>query len=52
VRWTRSAGPADAALAGPVGDLLLVLTRRRPLDQITIAGDRDLADHWLAHTAA
>jgi hypothetical protein len=39
-------------LTGPVEDLLLVLTRRLPADQVTITGDRGLADHWLAHTAA
>jgi uncharacterized protein (TIGR03083 family) len=52
VRWTRATLPADATLTGPVQNLLLVLTRRLPPDQITITGDRDLADHWLAHTAA
>jgi uncharacterized protein (TIGR03083 family) len=52
VRWTRSDDPADVTLAGPVQDLLLVLTRRRPADAVTITGDRALADHWLAHTAA
>ncbi|MFL6140623.1 MAG: maleylpyruvate isomerase family mycothiol-dependent enzyme [Labedaea sp.] len=43
---------ADVTVAGPAGDLLLVLTRRLPADQITITGDRGLAEHWLAHTAA
>jgi uncharacterized protein (TIGR03083 family) len=52
VRWARATDTADATLAGPVGDLLLVLTRRLPADQVTITGDRDLADHWLAHMAA
>jgi uncharacterized protein (TIGR03083 family) len=52
VRWARATDSADATLAGPIGDLLLVLTRRLPPGQITITGDRDLADHWLAHTAA
>ncbi|EWC61692.1 hypothetical protein UO65_3050 [Actinokineospora spheciospongiae] len=52
VRWARAADTADATLAGPVGDLLLVLTRRLPAGRITITGDRALADHWLAHTAA
>ncbi|MGP4018878.1 maleylpyruvate isomerase family mycothiol-dependent enzyme [Saccharopolyspora sp. 5N708] len=52
VRWARATDVADVTLAGPVGDLLLVLTRRLPVGQVTITGDRDLADHWLAHTAA
>ncbi|GAB3500728.1 maleylpyruvate isomerase family mycothiol-dependent enzyme [Amycolatopsis cihanbeyliensis] len=52
VRWARATGTADATLAGPLRDLLLVFTRRLPASRVTITGDRDLADHWLAHTAA
>jgi len=52
VRWAPAAGTADATLAGPVRDLLLVFTRRLPADRITITGDRALVDHWLTHTAA
>lgn len=52
IRWTRATTTADVTLTGPVQDLLLVLTRRRPADAVTITGDRALADHWLAHTAA
>jgi uncharacterized protein (TIGR03083 family) len=52
VRWTRATDTADATLAGPVEDLLLVLTRRLPAGRVTIAGDRDLVDHWLAHMVA
>lgn len=52
IRWTRDAATADVTLAGPIRDLLLVLTRRRPLDGVTLTGDRALAEHWLAHTAA
>lgn len=52
VRWTHTGDPADVTLAGPVADLLLVVTRRLPPDRITITGDRALADHWLAHIAA
>lgn len=55
VRWARAAdtaNTADVTLTGPVADLLLVLTRRLPPGQVTIIGDRDLADHWLANTAA
>jgi acyl-CoA synthetase (NDP forming) len=43
---------ADVTLAGPVEDLLLVLTRRLPADRVTITGDHALAEHWLARTAA
>lgn len=52
IEWTRATTPADVTLAGPLTDLLLVLTRRRPADDVTITGDRDLVDHWLAHSAA
>ncbi len=52
VRWERASDTADVTLTGPVGDLLLVLTRRLPADKVTITGDRALADHWLAHTVA
>ncbi len=52
VQWARSTNTADVTLTGPIKDLLLVLTRRLPVDQVTITGDRSLADHWLAHTAA
>ncbi|MEV6828117.1 maleylpyruvate isomerase family mycothiol-dependent enzyme [Amycolatopsis sp. NPDC051102] len=52
VRWTRETTPADVTLAGPVQDLLLVFTRRLPLDRVTVTGDAALAAHWLAHTPA
>ncbi|MEU4525058.1 maleylpyruvate isomerase family mycothiol-dependent enzyme [Amycolatopsis sp. NPDC024027] len=52
VRWTRETGTADVTLAGPVRDLLLVLTRRLPAERVTVTGDEALAAHWLAHTAA
>ncbi|HYQ70231.1 maleylpyruvate isomerase family mycothiol-dependent enzyme [Actinophytocola sp.] len=52
VRWARATATADVTLTGPVDDLLLVLTRRLPAGQVTVTGDRGLADHWLAHTAA
>ena len=48
----RTTAPADATLAGPVADLLLVLFRRQSPDTVEITGDRGLVDHWLAHTAA
>ncbi|EOD69445.1 maleylpyruvate isomerase family mycothiol-dependent enzyme [Amycolatopsis vancoresmycina] len=52
VRWTWETGTADVTLAGPVEDLLLVFTRRLPLDRVTVTGDEALAAHWLARTAA
>lgn len=51
VRWSRTTSGADATLVGPVADLLLVLTRRLPIDRVASTGDRELVDHWLAHTA-
>jgi uncharacterized protein (TIGR03083 family) len=52
IRCARATAPANATLAGPVADLLLVLTRRQSPDSLTITGDRALVDHWLANTAA
>lgn len=53
VRWTgATTAAADVTLAGPARDLLLVFTRRRPASAVTVTGDRALAEHWLAHTAA
>jgi predicted lipid carrier protein YhbT len=43
---------ADVAVRGPAVDLLLVITRRRPLDAadaLEVHGDRALLDHWIAH---
>jgi uncharacterized protein (TIGR03083 family) len=43
---------ADVAVRGPAADLLLVLSRRRPLDAapaLEILGERALFDHWIAH---
>lgn len=47
----RANADADVLLAGPVRDLLLVFTRRRPPSDVTITGDADLLDHWLARIA-
>ncbi|MEU0533973.1 maleylpyruvate isomerase family mycothiol-dependent enzyme [Amycolatopsis tolypomycina] len=52
VRWTRATKPADVTLTGPVQDLLLVFSRRRPAQSVAVTGDEALAAHWLAHTAA
>jgi uncharacterized protein (TIGR03083 family) len=43
---------ADVAVRGPAADLLLVLSRRRPLDAaatLEIFGDRALLEHWIEH---
>lgn len=45
-------GKADVAVRAPAVSLLLVLTRRVPLDDpaIELYGDRELMRHWLEHT--
>ena len=43
---------ADVAVRGPASDLLLVLSRRRPLDaapSLEVLGDRELFTHWIDH---
>ncbi|MBE1535560.1 maleylpyruvate isomerase family mycothiol-dependent enzyme [Actinomadura algeriensis] len=43
---------ADVAVRGPAAELLLVLSRRRPLAEaptLDLYGDRALLDHWLDH---
>jgi uncharacterized protein (TIGR03083 family) len=43
---------ADTAARGPAVDLLLTLTRRRPLDaapDLRLYGDRKLLDQWIEH---
>ena len=53
VTWERRTADADVAVTAPVGDLLLVFSRRTTPDdsRLTITGDRALLDHWWAHTA-
>jgi uncharacterized protein (TIGR03083 family) len=48
----RRHADADAAASGPAVELLLVLTRRRPLDAartLQLHGDRKLLDTWIEH---
>jgi uncharacterized protein (TIGR03083 family) len=48
----RTHTKADVAVRGPATDLLLVLSRRRPLDAastLELYGDRALLDHWIEH---
>jgi hypothetical protein len=46
-------GKGNAALSGPAASLLLVLMRRRPASDpaVTVYGDSDVVDGWLASTA-
>ncbi|HEY4453479.1 MAG TPA: maleylpyruvate isomerase family mycothiol-dependent enzyme [Pseudonocardiaceae bacterium] len=47
----RANADADVLVSGPVRDLLLVFSRRRPPSDVTVTGDAELLDHWLARTA-
>jgi uncharacterized protein (TIGR03083 family) len=51
VALERTHGTADVAVRGPAADLLLVITRRRPLDAdaLDVQGEPALLDHWIAH---
>jgi uncharacterized protein (TIGR03083 family) len=49
--WQSGLQAADVTVRGPAGALLLVLTRRRPLTDVDVDGDADLARHWLDNTA-
>jgi uncharacterized protein (TIGR03083 family) len=49
--WQPGTRPADVTMTGPAGLLLLTLTRRLPLTDVSVDGDTDLAQHWLDHTA-
>ncbi|MDX6284016.1 MAG: hypothetical protein QOH03_5087 [Kribbellaceae bacterium] len=54
--WQPGTHQADVTLTGPAGTLLQIMTRRLPLTDhetagITIAGNTDLAQHWLDSTA-
>jgi uncharacterized protein (TIGR03083 family) len=50
--WTHEHGKGDVALRGPAADLLLAITRRRPVAEtgIEIFGDTALWDAWLEAT--
>ena len=54
--WQAADRPATVTVTGPAPSLLLTLTRRLPLTgrdttDISVDGDIDLAQHWLANTA-
>jgi uncharacterized protein (TIGR03083 family) len=43
---------ADVTVRGPAADLLLMVSRRRPLSasaDLEVQGDRELLDHWIEH---
>ena len=52
VEWEHGHGWGDAALRGRALDLLLVLSRRAPLDGsgVQALGDPQLLAHWLEHS--
>jgi len=48
----RAHTKADVAVRGPAAELLLVLSRRRPLDAaptLEVLGDRALFVNWIEH---
>ncbi|OLF17433.1 maleylpyruvate isomerase family mycothiol-dependent enzyme [Actinophytocola xanthii] len=52
VALERTHGKADVAVRGSAAELLLVVSRRRPLGSATtleVHGDRALLDHWIEH---
>jgi uncharacterized protein (TIGR03083 family) len=52
VALERTHTKADVAVRGPGADLLVVLSRRRPLSAasgLEVHGDRALLDHWIEH---
>ena len=49
--WRRGSRPAEVTVTGPASLLLLVLTRRLPLTELSVDGDAGLAQHWLDNTA-
>ncbi|WP_223167367.1 maleylpyruvate isomerase family mycothiol-dependent enzyme [Nonomuraea sp. SYSU D8015] len=53
LRYERGPVEADAVVSGEVADLMLVCSRRLPLDdeRVEVTGDRALLEHWLARMA-
>jgi uncharacterized protein (TIGR03083 family) len=47
---TREHAKGDAAIRGPAADLLLVLWRRLPLDDVDVIGDRAVAERLIGRT--
>ena len=48
--WSHSTADPDTTLSGTPQDLLLVLMRRRPVDAVTVIGDRALLDELLTYS--
>jgi uncharacterized protein (TIGR03083 family) len=46
--FTGAGTDADVVATGPAGDLMLMLTRRIPVDDVKITGDRAVLQQWLA----
>ncbi|HEX4818519.1 MAG TPA: maleylpyruvate isomerase family mycothiol-dependent enzyme [Nonomuraea sp.] len=51
ISWARGHAKGDAAVRGPVSDLLLLLYGRRSPDTLTVYGDRALLTRWLTAAA-
>ncbi|MEO3873105.1 maleylpyruvate isomerase family mycothiol-dependent enzyme [Nonomuraea sp. B12E4] len=51
ITWDRGHARGDAAVRGPVRDLLLLLYGRRSPDALTVYGDHDLLNRWLTTAA-
>ena len=52
VALERTHAEADVTVSGPAADLLLVISRRRPLDAapaLELQGDHALVHHWIEH---
>lgn len=49
--WRPGTRQADVTVTGPAQSLLLTLTRRLPLTDVSVDGDIKLAQHWLDNTA-
>lgn len=49
--WQTGTRQADVTISGPARSLLLTLTRRLPLTDVTVDGDAELAQHWIDNTA-
>jgi uncharacterized protein (TIGR03083 family) len=46
--FTGAGTDADVVVTGPARDLLLVVTRRIPVDEVKTTGDRAVLERWLA----
>lgn len=53
IRYERGPVEADVVLSGEMADLMLVCSRRLPLDdeRVEVTGDGALLEHWLARMA-